>query len=150
MPAKWSSDGFKYLGIIIGKSYSQMTNENIIPIIRHMHDCCDKWELFKLSWLCRLAAIKMILLPKFIFVFLNAILDIFSKLLKKIQNIVNKFIGGGKKTRLRMSLVERTLQEGGITHSNKVKYYEAAQLTACLEWWNAIGSNISLAFEQAV
>lgn len=42
MPAKWSTGGFKYLGIIISKFYSQMTNENIIPIIRYIQDGCNR------------------------------------------------------------------------------------------------------------
>lgn len=142
MPAKWSADGFKYLGIIISRSYVQMTNENIVQIIRYIQDCCNKWELLKLSWLGRVVAVNMVLLPKLTFVFLNTVLDIQNKMLAKIQNILNKFIWGGKKPRLKMSLVQKPLQEG-IT-----KYYEVALLTACLDWWNWAGSDISLAFEQ--
>lgn len=47
-----------------------------------------------------------------------------------------------------MSQVEKPLQQGGAAHLNIVKYYEAALLTACLDWWNFTGSSISLAFEQ--
>lgn len=44
----------------------------------------------KLSWLGRVAAVMMVLVPKLIFVFLNAILDISDVTLNKIQIIINK------------------------------------------------------------
>lgn len=53
-----------------------MVLENIDPIIKYMQARCKAWESYKLSRLGRVAVVKMVFLPKLIFVFLYAILDI--------------------------------------------------------------------------
>lgn len=66
--------------------------KNIIPLINHMQEKCRGWKSYPLSWMSRIAVIKMVLLPKLIFVLLNVILDLSNMILNKIQGIVNKFI----------------------------------------------------------
>lgn len=113
MPARWATAGVKYLGISISKSYHQMTNDNILLVIKHIQESCARWELLKFSWLGRLAAVKMVLLPKLIFIFLNAVLDIPSKLLRKIQTILNNFIlgGGCQKSKIKDDLSRKIFME---------------------------------------
>lgn len=69
-----------------------MVAENINPIINYIQECCKVWEAYNLSWFGRTAAVKMVLLPKLISVFLNVILDLQSSLLNNIQAMLNKFI----------------------------------------------------------
>lgn len=63
MPARWSEE-VRYLGIIICKNHGQMVEHNMEPIIMYIQDHCKLWEAYKISWLGRVAAVKMTLLPK--------------------------------------------------------------------------------------
>lgn len=76
----------------------------------------------------------MVLLPKLIFVFLNAFLDITVKTLQKIQSILNTFVWVSKNPRMKLLTTEKEFRNGGIgiqTSENT----EASILTACIEWW---------------
>lgn len=65
-PAKWCVDNIKFLGIKISKSHEQMVVENINPIIKYIQDCCKIWGAYNISWLGRVAVVKMVLPPKLI------------------------------------------------------------------------------------
>lgn len=105
--AKWASDTVTYLGVKISKNYNKMTTVNINPVITYIQECCDLWSSYKLSWLGKVAAVKMVLLPKLLFLFLNAFLDVPIKTLQKIRSIFSKFIWNSKKLRMKLSTVEK-------------------------------------------
>lgn len=77
---KWQAEGMEYLGIKIFGSNAKMVERNITPILKRKEDQCKIWSIDKLSWLGKIAAIKMILLPKLVFMFLNTIMEISDKL----------------------------------------------------------------------
>lgn len=61
---------------------------------------------------------KMVLLPKRLpkrlFIFLNVVLKVPLKTLEILQRIINTFVWGNKKPRIRAGILERTIQEGGL------------------------------------
>lgn len=112
-PAKWENENIKYPGVTISRDNSRMLAENINPLI-YFGRKCQTWENCKLSWLVRTTAIKMILLPKLLFVFLNVILDISQALLNKFQTIINNFVWMNKKPRIWLARLEKSLVTGGL------------------------------------
>lgn len=146
--ARWCKDTVKYLRIKICSSSEWMVEENINPIVKYIRDHCAIRQAYKLSWLGRVAVIKMVLLPKLILVFLNTILKIPYSMLNSIQAIINTFIWGHKKPRICLAIVEKRLQDGGVAIPNIRKYYDAAMLTACEKWWNMANNEASLILEQ--
>lgn len=91
MPGNWRVEGFKYLGIKICRSKEAIVKENIVPLINYIQEKCQLWNYYPLSWLGKIVAVKMVLLSKLVFVFLNMSLDLPDKILGKIQGILNKF-----------------------------------------------------------
>lgn len=83
----------------------------------------------------KIVAVKMVLLSKLIFIFINMILDIVEKILCKIKGILNKFIWGGEKPRISFKTVESKFDKGGLAVPNVKKYYRAAMVAAGLDWW---------------
>lgn len=61
IPGKWQNDGVKYLGIKICRSKEAMVKENIIPFVEYMREKCQLWSMHHLSWIGRIAAIKIVL-----------------------------------------------------------------------------------------
>lgn len=111
-----------------------MTDENINPIIAHIQERCKTWSTYKPFWLGRVAAVKMVLLPQLLFIFLNTLLDIPVKTLNKIQLILNKFIWDNRKPRIKFLITQKNLQNGGIGIPNIRKYYEASISATAVDW----------------
>lgn len=62
--------------------------------------------------------------------------------------MINKFIWHSKKPRIRLMMVEKKLQNGGVAISTIKEYYYAALLTAGADWSNMAGTEINLGLEQ--
>lgn len=71
------------MGIRLLKSNIKMIEENINPITDYIEHWCQ------VSANYRIVAVKMVLLPKLIFIFLNASLASSIKVLNKIQALIN-------------------------------------------------------------
>lgn len=91
-----------------------MLQENINPIIELMEDKCHMWENYKLFWFGRVTVVKMVLLPKLIFVKLNTDIDIPEAILNKIQATVNTFIWNRQRPRLKLTTVRKKLPNGEL------------------------------------
>lgn len=72
------SEEIRYLGIQICRTMEEMVKQNVTPVINQIQEKCQRWTPYPLSWMGEIAAIKMVLLPKVLFVFLNIILDIYN------------------------------------------------------------------------
>lgn len=75
--APWSSH-IKYLGIRLTDTMhpASLLDPNLMPIIRSTRAHLDRWHKLGLTWLGCVVAVKMVILPKFIFVFCSLILSI--------------------------------------------------------------------------
>lgn len=82
-----------------------------------------------------MSIVVFLLIPHFHHLVCCITIDIPEATLNKMQAIVNKFIWNKKKLRLRLTTLEKTLQNGGLAIPNNKKYPLAASLVACLDWW---------------
>lgn len=101
---------------------------NVKPIISSTKVQFDLWQKLSLSWLGRVAALKMKILPRFNFVFQSLILAIPQGVLNRIQWEFNIFVCGGKKSRIKMGLLQWKREERSIAVSNIFLYHWAALL----------------------
>lgn len=83
-----------------------------------MEDKCHLWENYKLSWFGRIAAVKMVQLPRLIFILLNASIDVPETTVNRNQAIINRFIWNRERPRLKLTMVEKNLQNDGIAIPN--------------------------------
>lgn len=95
-----------------------------------------------------IAAVKMVLMSKLIFAFTNINLKIPTKMLNKIQALINKFIWEGKRARIRQTILEKDTQSGGLAIFNIKHYFYAAILSAYLHWWKMPSDSIRMKLEQ--
>lgn len=112
-----------------------MFEKNIMPLIEYVQESCQHWKSHPLSLMGKIAAIKTILLPKIFFVFSNALMEIPTKILNKIQGMSNRFIWGYKHARIHFSVLEQKLEHGGLALPNIRKYCCAAMMVASVGWW---------------
>lgn len=69
-----------------------MANNYLVPVINKAKNVLECWSKLRLSWLGRIAATRMNILPKMLFIFQNMIAVIPQALLLEIQKIVNHFV----------------------------------------------------------
>lgn len=99
-----------------------------------------KWSKLSLSWMGHIAAVKMKILPTFLFLFQNGILHIPQVFLNKIQSLFNKFIWHYKKLRMCSIVLKLNPQQGGLVILNVHLYnndHHAATLLAMMQWWKS-------------
>lgn len=123
--SKWAKNGVEYPGIILTDNYKYNLDKWI-------QESLNRWFIVKLSWLDCLAVIKRQILPIFIFIFQNLILDIPQQQLHVIQSILNKFIGGYNKPRIHYSVMQQKTECGRLSCPNIVLYYHAALIKQLL------------------
>lgn len=131
----------KYLGVWLTDSLdsSELLDLNFVPVLKSVQQQLVQWAKLKLSWFGRIAALQMKILPRFIFLFRNLILPISTKVLSKVQCLFNEFIWDQKKSRIKISLLQKSKEEGGIVVPNVLLYYQAAVLEYLAQWWDLTG-----------
>lgn len=100
-----------------------------------------------LSWFGKITAIKMKVLPQFMFIFQKLILPLSDGLLNKIQRICSRFIWAGRKPRIKVAIMQQKKTQGGVALPNIRFYYQAALLESILQWWNFV-NKLSWQLEQ--
>lgn len=88
--AHWETEGVWYLGINISLDLSKIMTDNFIAITNAVKTQLDHWSKFQI-WFGRIAVIKMMVFPKFLFLFQNFIMQIPQAQLAKIQRTINVF-----------------------------------------------------------
>lgn len=83
----------------------------------------------------RVAAIKMVILPRFLFHFQNLLVEISNSQLHQVERMINKCLWSGKKSRIKFSVLQQNVSKGGLGLPNFRYYYHAAQLVTLLQWW---------------
>lgn len=81
-----------------------------------------------LSWLGRIHAVKMTLLPRILYLFRAIPINIIKEHLKAFQRKIIKFIWGGKGYRLQQSTLYLNRPQGGLGLPQLFWYYQSARL----------------------
>lgn len=56
------------------------------------------------------------------------------KTIHNVQQIISKFVGRGKKPRIKMAKLNKNVRDGDIAMPNRVHYYYAAKLVNMFQW----------------
>lgn len=65
----WSPHFFKYLGVFITASHKLLYKDNYIPLFSLISSLIKLWSSYHISFLGRICAIKMTILPKLLYLF---------------------------------------------------------------------------------
>lgn len=104
----------KYLGIWLTMKNINLIENNYKNTWKEITKDLDTWNRIHLSWLGRMAAIKMNLLPKLLFLFQNLPIIRGISLFKDWQRLLSKFIWQGKRPRIKFKLLTDQKDRGGI------------------------------------
>uniref|UniRef100_A0A8C5MWS0 Reverse transcriptase domain-containing protein n=1 Tax=Leptobrachium leishanense TaxID=445787 RepID=A0A8C5MWS0_9ANUR len=131
-PFDWRSTSLKYLGISLSKSRGTILRENFTPLLNSIEAQLSKWSTIDSSWLGRMAAMKMCILPQILYYFRNIPVFIPAHLLLRMQKLIHAHIWKGKPPRVSASTVTTPRRNGGLGFLDLQSYYKAALLAQLL------------------
>ncbi|KAM7402819.1 hypothetical protein PAMP_018030 [Pampus punctatissimus] len=133
-PFKINIRKFKYLGIWITPNYKDLYKYNFLPLIERLKQDIRVWDLLPLSLSGRINTIKMIFLPRLLYLFQNIPIYLTKFFFQSIDNIISTFIWNKKPPRIRRSILQRPRFQGGLALPHFMNYYWSANSRA-LHYW---------------
>lgn len=115
---KWSTDGLSYLGVHITTAVSDLFRKNFLPLVAKTASDFERWVALPLSLVGRANLIKMVILPKFLYLFQHIPVLISKSFFDKLDTVISKFLWGGKPARIRKTILQSSKSEGGLALPN--------------------------------
>lgn len=126
--------GFRYLGIEIPPTFSLLFIKNFGMLLEKCKQDMARWSCLPLSIVGRVNLIKMIVLPKFLYLFQNIPILIRKKIFKTLDYCIASFIWNGKPHRIKKQSLERPKELAGLALPNFMYYYWACNIQKMLFW----------------
>ena len=126
-----------------------MYSANFTPLMDVIKSDLDRWASLPLSWLGRVALIKMNILPRLLYPLQMIPVLLPSKVVKIIEGWLSSFIWSKRRPRLKLAKLQLSVSEGGLELPNIKWYQVAAQLRFVAAWLKGDRSSIWLDIEAA-
>lgn len=123
VPFKWADNGFRYLGVFITQSVSDMFCANFPPLIEEARNDFLRWSTLPLSLAGRINLVKMVTLPN---LFQPVPVYITTTFFDKLDRITSKFPWGNRTARIQRAILQIPKRDGGLALRNFRRYYWAA------------------------
>ena len=108
--------------------------DNYILLLNKIKGDLRRYRTDTISWFGRINVIKMMILPKVLYLFQVLPIKIPEAYFKILGKIMRGFIWNNKKARISMEILSRSRSEGGIQLPDFKKYYEASVLKRLIDW----------------
>lgn len=135
-PFKYSSDGFRYLGVFITNSLKTIFSKNFLPLVERCKLDFDRWSGLPLSLMGRVNLVKMVVLPKFLYLFSQIPVLIKKSFFRSLDQSISSFLWGNKKPRIGRSVLQLPKALGGLALPNFLHYYWSCNIHRLLYWIN--------------
>lgn len=140
LPFKIAADSLKYLGVILPENAKDIYKLNYLTMLENLKCNIESWSTFPLSMVGRVNAIKMVTLPRFLYLFQNLPIFLPKTFFKALDSIVLPFVWGFRAHRISKLHVCKPRSMGGLGLPNFQHYYWAANCRA-LSYWKKISSS---------
>lgn len=147
LPFTWVPKQLPYLGIKLTISLKDLFAANYLPLLKQTSGFLKQWALLSLSWLGRINAVKMSILPKFLYLFRVLPISLPSYFLRLTQRRVMSFIWGTTKPRIPKSTLYLNKLSGGLGLPNFSSYFYAAQLALIPKYHTSVEAPLWVAIE---
>lgn len=147
---KWTTDDITYLGVRLATTIPHTVSLNYSQLLESTRTTLDSWRRFHLAWFGRVAAVKMTLLPRILYMFQMLSLTPPKGTLKQVQSLINTFIWNGKRPRLSLAHMIRPKAQGGLGLPSILAYYQATCLRYLVQWDRPLSSKHWDFMDQAV
>uniref|UniRef100_A0A8C7WYP2 Reverse transcriptase domain-containing protein n=1 Tax=Oryzias sinensis TaxID=183150 RepID=A0A8C7WYP2_9TELE len=137
-PFAMANEGFTYLGIKICPDLTHLISLNYDPLVDKVREMLNRWTQMPISMIGRINIIKMVVLPKFLYLFQALPLPLPDTFFQCINNLFNQFIWNYKKARLKTKLLCLPYKKGGLQLPDLKLYYWSAQLRLTMYYFSGL------------
>ena len=133
-PFKITTNSFRHLGVVVTRRIAGLFAANFKPLLeRTIHDL-ERWSHLHITLAGRTNAIKMNVLPKFLFLFQTILIVIRRSFFTTLDKIISSFIWNKKRSRIRNAFLQRPKPDGGMGLPNLQLYYWTCNIRALSFW----------------
>lgn len=119
----------KYLGIYVSRAPADYISLNVEPLITHIKSKLKVWARLPLGVWGRINLIKMILLPKILYVIWHTPIYVPLKYFKIIEALLKPFVWGTSRHKLAWQVLKNPADLGGTALPDFNLYYVASQMS---------------------
>lgn len=127
----WCERELEYLGIKLLPTPGDLFAANYIPLLNKIKDLLGRMRYRALSWIGRINAIKMFVLPMVIYIFQMIPIATPPMFFVKLQSIILKFIWARRRPRIAYDILVKDKKQGGLGAPDFKKYYSIIQYYHC-------------------
>lgn len=131
-PYAWKSTTIRYLGINITLQDS-LYKANFKALFVSIRTLLAKWKNYHISWLGRIASVKMAILPKILYYFMILSILVPTVHLRNLQADLQNSMWNYKHHRIGNSMLFEFRNDRGVAFPNLMQYY-VTQLKATASW----------------
>ncbi len=99
LPFCTSKSGFKYLGINITRSYTDLFKANYNPILKKLESDFQRWSVIYLSLAGKINCVKMNVIPRLLYLFQSLPIFLPKSFFQSTNRLLSSFIWGGQKAK---------------------------------------------------
>lgn len=131
----WQHRSIKYLGVQLANGYD-IIDCNYGPLLKAFEELTKGWMLHEVSWLGRIAATKMALLPKLMYLFRTIPRLLPNALYIKFNRVLGRYIWKGSKPRIARNTLSLPKRKGGVAFPDLERYHSACLLNQAKDWFS--------------
>ena len=117
-PFRIVNKGFKYLGVEIPPAFLSLFTKNCNILFEKCKKAFARWMILPLSLAGRINFVKMLALPKFLYLFQNVPILIKKTFFTSLEGCISSFIWNGKPPRIKRSTLQRPKKLAGLALPN--------------------------------
>ena len=137
LPFRTAVNQIEYLGLTIPKDPKLIYKANYLKAVEKLKSNIETWRLLPLSMIGRVNAIKMVTLPRLLYLFQNLPIFLPMAYFKLLDSTIMPFIWGYKAHRISKKHITKPKDVGGLSLPNFRHYYWAANARALMYWTDA-------------
>uniref|UniRef100_A0A3B3E0S0 Reverse transcriptase domain-containing protein n=1 Tax=Oryzias melastigma TaxID=30732 RepID=A0A3B3E0S0_ORYME len=131
---KLVDDHLHYLGLVIPKNPKLIFKLNFAEFVLKLKQDIETWKILPLSMIGRINSIKMISLPRFLYLCQNLPIYLTSAFFKDLDSIVLSYVWNNKNARISRVHLQKPRIKGGLGLPVFRHYYWAANIRALMFW----------------
>lgn len=133
-PLEWCDTDLRYLGIQVTRDREQTLRLNYGTAITQLISNVTRWISLPISMAGRVSLIKMVILPRFLYLFTNIPYAPGRAFFISLRSELLRLVWGGKQPRLKWDVLTRPYAQGGLDIPDFGLYYLCAQAQFAYYW----------------
>lgn len=143
----WAEGEVKYLGIKVSRTVHDIWLSNFGVAMDWLEGKVKKWKSLPLSLMGRIALAKMVVVPKFLYLFINIPLPLTMAFFARLRSAVIELVWAGRQPRVAWNLLTLPFRQGGLAAPDFELYAYSAQAQFLYYWHHPIPYQPHVAIE---